>query len=237
MAVVQPIGIVQKIALKAGYSVPAPGIQQILQATGSVMDMSLAKNNNWFDTALNIAGIASLFYAPLLLPVAIGYGIKSLTYLAGAVKSLFSFDFGGVFSNAGAAGLNLLGALPIFGKVACQALKGAWTTALEQAGGKFTGQFAQQFGDDLVRLLAGENTQILTSYRAGVNAFKNAGKLTPLAGGAGTLVNETAKDVSFLKKLWLGIKEYFSTAGSVTRTAEGGFGTRFVDRFTSAKAA
>ncbi|GEM_PF-4346105 len=207
---------VTNIASRAGYSIPAPGIQQILQASGSSADMFLAKDNNWFDTALNMAGIASIFYAPLLLPVAIGYGIKSLTYLAGALKSLFSLDFGGVLKNLGAAAMTGICALPIFGG-GFKALKSAWTTALEKAGGKFTGQFAQNFADDLVGMFAGKNEQLLTGYRAGVDAFKDAGK-----------------DVNFFGKLWNSIKEYFFVASKgIKRTEKGGIIANFLDGFNN----
>ena len=188
-----------KGAARVGYKIPSPGISQVMHGTGSAASMIMGENNGILDTALNIAGIASIFYAPLMLPVAMLYAAKALTYVPGIIKSALSFDLGGLASNAGAAGLNLLGALPVFGK-GLPLLQRAFSVSKEAAGGKIlSGIFAENFAEKLVKLFAHSNNNQLINkgYQAAVGIFK-----------------ETPAEVGLLTRILKAVKEYFTVAGS-----------------------
>ncbi|OGI20762.1 MAG: hypothetical protein A3B68_09505 [Candidatus Melainabacteria bacterium RIFCSPHIGHO2_02_FULL_34_12] len=199
----------QAAARYAGYRIPAPSTQQMTLGVVSAADMVIG-DRSWTDIILNAAGIASLFYAPLILPVAIGYGIKAAMYLvgdptklltggfmkSGAIGSLLTGDFGGCLKNLFVAGVSLLGALPIIGN-GFKAMKGAWTAALGANGGKYTTGFFEQFSDDVVKAYAGGNMLIHQGYQEGVRTFKTADP-----------------NANFFAKLLSAIKKYFSVAGS-----------------------
>lgn len=148
------------------------------------------------DTLLNLGAIASLICPALVIPVAIGFGLKALGNLWDAGKSLLNGDLAGCATNLFAGGLTMLFVLP-FGKLG--AISKLWKNAKTTEGFLY-GATKLCYGTDVSKGLA-----------KAVKAYKSIGKNPGSATGLAKAANGQAKN--FITRLRDSIYDFFTRQG------------------------